>query len=363
MEEYYMDGTIFQLKKPGDTEDNRTGPWVAEISIDGVKRRFYGNKESEAKKKLREYIKEVAKGDYIKRNNIKVKEWATTWLEKYKAASLSDVTYENYTYQTAHIIEHFGNHNIQKLTTDNMQTFVNILIGENLSSRSIHDIVATTKQCFGKAKSLGYIKKNPMIGVELPRVLKKAKTVLSSDDIEGFKDIQTDHRMYPAILMQIMMGLRKGEVLGLAKADIDLDNGFLSIHQTQAHTKTLGIYIKPYPKNDSSIRTIPMHTEVIEALRGYQWIDNKAGINGEQIAFVTSKGTLISPRNFLRDVYAIFGRKVNDHELRHTFITNMCNKGVNPTITAQIAGHVDTRMVNNVYNHPNMDNLRDAMNS
>ena len=358
-----MDGTVFQLKAPGDVVDpvtgqcERTGRWVAEISIDGVKKRLYADSEKNVRAALRKYVADVAKGDYVKHNTIKVSAWVKTWLEKYKDISVSDVTYENYTYQLAHIIEHYGDRRLQKLDTDDMQGFVATLMKETLSSRSIHDIIASTKQCFGKAQSLGYIKENPLIGVELPRVLKKTKHVLSADDIAEFTDIQTDHRLYPAFLMQIKMGLRKGEVLGLARDDIDLTTGFLSIHQASAYTKARGVYIKPYPKNDSSIRRIPMHDAVIEALRDYQWIDNAAGI-----AFVTAKGTLISPRNYLRDTYALFGCKVNNHELRHTFITNICNSNVNPTITAKLAGHVDTRMVNNVYNHPDMEQLRESLN-
>lgn len=362
-----MEGTVFRLHDPKNPKDipkndplgrkeKPLGRWVAEKDFNGIRKRFYGVTQSEAKDKLKAHRLAVDTGAYIADNDIKVNQWIAMWLETYKKASVSEVTYENYENYLAHTIDKLGNYRIQDVSTEHVQGFINKLIAAKLSPRSISDIMATTKQCFGKAVELKYIKDNPCNGTEKPKVVKTRRTVLSTMDVDVFKDIDSDHRMFPAILMQILMGLRKGEVLGLSRDDIDMTAKTVSIHQALAITKAQGIHIKPYPKNDSSIRTIPMHTEVHKALQGYTFVPNDANI-----AFVTKNGTLMNPRNYLRDTYRIFGKKVNTHELRHTFITNMCGLGVDMTTTALIAGHTDTRMVANVYNHPDMDRLRNAI--
>lgn len=367
-----MDGTIFRLhdpKNPNDIpkndpqgrEENPLGRWVGEISINGIKKRVYGGTDDkgdrEVKKKLKVYIKEVDAGSYVKPNNMKVEQWINTWLEQYKKASLSDVTYNTYVLYMNHAIEIIGNHQLQNLETENVQVFINKLIKKGLSPRSIRDIVSTVKQCFNKAITLEYIKKNPVFGTELPKVVKKTKAVLNDNDIDVFKDLNHDHPMFPAILIQVRMGLRKGEVLGLRQDDIDLENKTLFIHQAIARYSNGTPYIKPYPKNEPSIRTLPIPDEIVEVLKTYRYVKNE-----DNLAFTTKFGTIVNPRNYLRSTKNIFDGKVTNHELRHTFITNMCNMGVNPTITAQIAGHADTRMVNNVYNHPNPESLREAIN-
>jgi integrase len=361
-----MEGTIFRLHDPKNPKDvpkntfgipeKALGRWVAEISINGNKKRFYGDTQGEAKKKLKAHTLEVDTGSYIVKNDIKVSQWIGIWMETYKKASVSDVTFDNYTRYLDHTIEGLGNYSLQKVEVPYVQEFINKLISKKLSPRSIRDIITTTKQCFGKAVELKYIRSNPVLGTELPKVIKAIKSVLTSSEIESFKRVKVNHRMFPALLMQILMGLRKGEVLGLRQDDIDLVEKTVFIHQALAITKDKGVHIKPYPKNDSSIRTLPLHDEVVSVLQSYPFVSNEANI-----AFTTKLGTLMSPRNYLRDTTKIFGGKVNNHELRHTFITNMCNLGINPTITAQLAGHTDTRMVNNVYNHPDMKGLRDAI--
>ena len=367
-----MEGTIFRLHDPKNPKDipkndplgrpeTPMGRWIGEVSINGIKKRVYGgtgsNGDTIVRKKLRTYIKEVENGSYVKPSNMKVEQWITMWLNEYKKASLSEVTYNTYNIYMDHIIECIGNHQLQKVETEHMQSTVNKLIKKGLAPRSIKDIITTTKQCFAKAIKLDYIKINPVEGTELPKVLKSPKKVLKSDDVIEFKDLNHDHPMFPALLIQIRMGLRKGEVLGLRQDDIDIEGKTLSIHQTIAKRSNGTPYIKPYPKNFSSIRTLPIPEEVIDALKDYKYIDNK-----DNLAFTTRLGTIKNPDNMLRDTYKIFGRKVTNHELRHTFITNMCKLGVDKTITAQLAGHIDDRMVSNVYNHPDMQGLRDAVN-
>lgn len=363
-----MEGTTFRLHDPKNPKDipkndpqgrkeNPLGRWVAEITINASKKRFYGVTRKEAKDKLKAYTLAVATGEYIATNDIKVKQWVAMWLETYKKASVTEVTYENYTRFMDHTLTHLGEYSLQNLDTPQIQGFINKLIAAGLSPRSISDVMTTTKQCFNKAVELKYIKVNPCIGTERPKVVKTTKTVLNTLDVDAFQDLDSDHRMFPAILMQIRMGLRKGEVLGLRRDDIDLEAKTVHIHQALSVTKASGVHIKNYPKNASSIRTIPLHDDVVKVLQGYQFIDNP-----DNLAFVTINGTLVNPRNYLRDVYRFFGRKVSNHELRHTFITNMCGLGVDMTTTAMIAGHIDTRMVANVYNHPDMDRLREALN-
>lgn len=38
-------------------------------------------------------------------------------------------------------------------------------------------------------------------------------------------------RLYPAFVLQLAYGLRRGEVLGLSRRDVDLEHGVLSIRQ------------------------------------------------------------------------------------------------------------------------------------
>ncbi|OXM58612.1 hypothetical protein CFP71_01745 [Amycolatopsis thailandensis] len=73
------------------------------------------------------------------------------------------------------------------------------------------------------------------------------------------------HRLYPLFHLLILLGLRRGEVIGLRWSDIDLEGGYLTVsHQIRQVGATIEI---GKPKSDTSNRVIALDHGTITLLR------------------------------------------------------------------------------------------------
>lgn len=98
------------------------------------------------------------------------------------------------------------------------------------------------------------------------------------------------HPLFPAFLLQMTTGIRRGELLGLTWGNIHLDEGYISINQHFVVT-TKGVMMET-PKTPNSIRDIPLTPEVIKLLHKHK------GKNTQGLAFTTDEGNYIHPRNY-----------------------------------------------------------------
>ena len=158
----------------------------------------------------------------------------------------------------------------------------------------------------------------------------------------------------------LLLGLRPGEVMGLAWESIDLDARRLTV--ARALRKEPGrLYLGP-PKTKKSRRTLDLPGPVVDALVAHgarQSIErSKAGElwqdNG--LVFPTNIGTLMDPRNFRRsfdEVAKLAGlTDFHPHLLRHSATSLLSDAGVPLEVVADVMGHNTAAMTETVYRHP-----------
>jgi integrase len=132
--------------------------------------------------------------------------------------------------------------------------------------------------------------------------------------------------MYALYAVALGIGLRRGEALGLAWSDLDLDVGVLRVRQA-LYRADGRLQLLP-PKTARSRRTVPLPPICVEALKehqrhqqqertlaGHRWQDSA-------LVFTTEIGTPIDPSNlsrWFRELCQRAGlRRVRLHDLRHT---------------------------------------------
>lgn len=152
-------------------------------------------------------------------------------------------------------------------------------------------------------------------------------------------------------------GLHRGELLGLTLENIHLDEVYISINQHLVVT-TKDAMIET-PKTPSSIRDIPLTTEVIS------FFGKHRGLNTQGFAFTTDQGNYIHPRSY-QCTFDMLLRKANlpkirIHDLRHGFATTMLGNGVDWATTSLMLGHSDPKFTAKVYVHPTMEMKAKAM--
>jgi integrase len=166
----------------------------------------------------------------------------------------------------------------------------------------------------------------------------------------------------------LYLGLRRGELLGLRWADVDLDIGRLEVVQTLQRVDGRLQFVRP--KTRRSERTIPLPPVVVSALREHRARQAKERLAAGRcwtdsgLVFTSRVGTPLEPDNLRRSWYEV--RKVLDeplrlHDLRHTCVTLLLEAGVAPHIVQEIAGHSALDVTMTIYAHASLDEKRAAL--
>ena len=160
-----------------------------------------------------------------------------------------------------------------------------------------------------------------------------------------------------AVLLCLYTGLRLGELCALQWTDIDFEGETQTVNRTVQRiaapdhmTKT--ILLETTPKSESSRRTIPLTSELLEIL---------SQLKGKQ-PYVFGGEKPLEPRTMqyhfkkiLKDA-GVKGKSF--HTLRHTFATNCVENNMDVKALSEILGHSDVRITLNLYVHPTMVSKR-----
>ncbi len=348
------------FKRERKNKDGSMSPfWVVEFTdASGKTKSFSAKLRKNVQAKLDKYKADVLLDVYVQPNAMTLKEWVKHWLDTYKKPSLRPTTFN--TYQTllkVHITANLGDKKLQEVTTDDLQR---LIVDMKSSPRTKKDIFSILKSCLAKAIEKNYIKKNPVNGIELPKVEKKERAVLSIEESIAFRENpkHKKHPLYAAFMLQLLTGIRRGEVLALRIKDIDYKNRLIHIRKNAVYLPGLGVVMQS-PKTKMSIRSIPMTEECKTILENHKLITNDL-----KLFFCNEKGNPLTPRNYQRTFETIFAKDyegITLHSLRRTFATTMCANGVDMSTTAKIMGHTDIRMIAEIYNQPQFDTLLTAM--
>jgi integrase len=157
----------------------------------------------------------------------------------------------------------------------------------------------------------------------------------------------------------VSTGLRRGEVLGIRWADVDLELGRVSITQTVVVVANSAQLSEP--KTASGRRTVYLHSSLTEVLKR-----RKAEQAGERLlagsawedhglVFTTALGTTIHPRNLSRDFHLAVRSagvpSIRLHDLRHTAATLALTGGAHPKQVQEMLGHARVAITLDVYSH------------
>ena len=243
--------------------------------------------------------------------------------------------------------------------------------GDIPSTRTVHDVRDTLRAALGHAVVEELVAKNVAASVKLPPSRRHRGKAWSSEEARRFlESAKTDRDpLYAAYVLILVLGLRKGEVLGLAEDDVDLEAGELSIgFQLQRVGRQL---LRRETKTEASDDTMPLPAICVSALRSR--VERKAedkakaGIawQGSKLVFTTSLGTEIEPRNFNRRwdvrVARVGVRRITVHDARRTCASLLVDLDVHPRVIMQILRHADFKVTMEIYSQASSAATRDAL--
>jgi integrase len=171
-----------------------------------------------------------------------------------------------------HVLPTLGAKTLQQITPTMLNTlYAQLAIDDGsrnaLSAKTISYIHTTIHKVLGDALDADLVGRNVAGRAKPPRPSRRSTAGIQSwdaDELRTFLEAVVDTRLQAIWRLAAMSGMRRGEVLGLRWADIDLDAARLSIRQALV---AVGYeVIKSTPKSHSA-RVVDLDAETVDLLR------------------------------------------------------------------------------------------------
>lgn len=301
---------------------------------------------------------------------VKFEAFCEEWFEDYAKLNLKSTTYTRQRQLTKRVYAAIGHIRLDKLTTREIQKFINSLAkdgvnentGKALSKKTMVHYLSFISTVIDYAIKMDMLTDNPCRRVTIPKGDKKERKILTIEQTEEFiKLLQTTPLKYQAFFMlDIYSGMRRGEMLGLEWKDIDFQSGVIHIQRTSNYTKARGIYTDT-TKTESSVRFVKVPVEVVDILRQYKAEQNtereKMGSKWHDTdrLFVKYDGQPMNPQTpygWLKEFCEKNGLPFYGiHQFRHLHTSLLIGAGIDPTTVSGLLGHSQVTTTLNLYSH------------
>jgi integrase len=233
-----------------------------------------------------------------------------------------------------------------------------------LSPRSVRYVHTILHRAFKDAVRWRRLIVNPVDAADPPRAAAHARAEMrtwSADTLGAFlrHSQETKDRYFAAWYVLATTGVRRGEVLGLRWADLDLDAATASIVQTVIVVKHDVRFGSPKTaKGRRSVALDPGTVAVLREHRRHQLEERLlmgAGWQDHDLLFTKVDGTPIHPERFSREFDRRNERwslpRIRLHDLRHTWATLALQAGIHPKIVSERLGHANITITLDTYSH------------
>lgn len=296
-------------------------------------------------------------------------EWVKYWMENELMGSVKASSYQTYLYQmNRHLIPHLGDMELSALNPKAILSFVNCLQEKGLSERTVRSVYRLLSACMRAALDDGVIRKNPCKKIRIQCEEGREQRVMSQNE-QKIVEREMKREGNLSALMSMYTGLRLGEICGLKWADVDWENGTVTVRRTVQRLKKLRLDCGPKthlmigsPKSCSSHRTIPVPVFILKQLRELQ---RKATDGISDFIFSTTAHAAeprTIQRRFEKAMHRLGLSGVHFHTLRHSFATRMLELGIDIKTVSVLLGHSSAKTTLDCYAHSLLEQQRNAVN-
>lgn len=360
------EGSIFRR------QDGRWAASLYVVTTRGRRKRVtvYGKTRAEVRERMTAIQRDSDRGVRVPDKNWTVEGYLHHWLEHVVRPNRAPKTHQGYELVSRlHIIPVLGRKRLRMLGVADVRDLVARLEDEGMSPRGIQQVHAVLRNALQSAMRDEVVVRNVarLVQVRTPRY--EVGRGLSVDQARTLLVGSRGERLHALYVLAVYLGLRRGELLGLRWADLDLDRGALEVRFTLQRVDGDLRFLPP--KTRTSRRTVPLPQPCLDALRSHRVAQGKERLSAgaawvdEDMVFASRVGTPIEPDNLRRSWYrvrTVLGEPApRFHDLRHTCVSLLLAEGAPPHVVQQIVGHSAIDVTMNIYAHASLDEKRKVL--
>ena len=271
----------------------------------------------------------------------------------------------------AYVIPHLGDVRLCDLTAgqvaklyERLRTSGRVRDRSGLSESSVHHVHVALSAALGHAVEAKLLRLSPITQLARkarPRATSEAKPemhVWSAEEARRFLATAREDRLGALFDLALNTGLRRGELVALRWADVDLDAGRLAVRRNRV---TVGYGVEDGTPKGKRARVVDLDAGTVAALRSHRaaqaaerlawgpaWTD--AGL-----VFTREDGSPLHPQTatwHLRRLARKAGvPAIRLHDLRHTHATLGLAAGVPAKVMQERLGHASVQITLDLYSH------------
>ena len=322
-----------------------------------------GKTQAECKAKLNAALESVKGIDINRADEYTVATWLRSWYDIYAKPNVRVATADRYHLMVEqYTIPRIGNIKLTKLTAHDLQKLYKELMengridrksghgSPELSSTTVRSLHLMLHNALDRAVKEKLILGNPTENCIVPKIEKQEMKILHPDHIHAYLDAAERRGVLPMFYLELVSGLRKGELIALQWSDLDEANCTISVSK-QASWDTEHRLILSRPKTGNSIREVSIPQDAVELLK-----QEHAKHPDNPWMFPSSRtGEMYHPDsvvNLHKKILKDAGLEhIRFHDLRHTFATLALQNGVDVKTVSSMLGHYDVGFTLRTYTH------------
>lgn len=346
--------------------------WKVEVEIgkkaDGtrIRRRRTANSLAEARTIRKDLLELAETGIQASQSQQRLDIFAMWWIREVKAWTVKPATTADYEHRyRKHISPTLGNKKIEAITSRDVFAWRSSLKAKGYSTPTINGALQVLKAILNAAIEEGAIRTSPARKVsKLTKPMSEptqVKAPLTPAEARKLLSACQDDAVGVGTALALVLGLRKGEVLGLKWRDFDFKAKKISVVRTLREVTTYDEAGRGHtsleegtPKTRASVRVLTL-PDKLWALLNRRHINFSFGrpdpaeywITGDLEGVPLAPGALIKGFKSLSTSVGL--RNIRFHDLRHTAATLSVGAGARLEAVSQSLGHTRIDTTKSIY--------------
>ncbi|MDQ3816453.1 MAG: site-specific integrase [Acidobacteriota bacterium] len=320
---------------------------------------IHGKKEAE--QYLAKLIREVEQGTFVEVPKMTVSEFFAKWLETVSRLRASERTsYGHEVLFNRYFLKALGHKQLEKLHAMDIQKAYGEMLARGLSAQTVRHAHSTLRCALKQAVKWNLLPRNPAELVELPKVPRKERRVLSAEEAQRF--ITACEEMPRGLIFEVALltGMRPEEYLALKWSDLDFERCTAQVRRAVVRHKKKWSFEET--KTSKSRRLISLPLPLMRKLLAHkrQQMESRLKIGSEwqahDLVFCSEWGTPLSiPNLTYRYFRPILERakipRIRLYDLRHSCATLLLLAEENPKGVSERLGHSTIVLTLDTYSH------------